>query len=172
VILGTDKANRIRSRFDAAHELGHLVLHREHPKPGDPKLERQAHRFANAFLLPGERLMEEWPEGRVDWRELMALKRRWQMSLAALLYRARQDRLVSETAYESATKYLSRAGWRKIEPGDLGPPERPRLLRRAVDALVDAGMSVTKLAEEARLPDALVRDYLRPRVPGRVPVEL
>src|SRR4051812_19151619 len=27
VILGTDKGNRARSRFDAAHELGHLVLH-------------------------------------------------------------------------------------------------------------------------------------------------
>jgi Zn-dependent peptidase ImmA (M78 family) len=90
VILGTDKANRIRSRFDAAHELGHLVLHRDHPKPADPKLEWQAHRFANSFLLPPERLIEEWPEGRLDWRKLMTLKRRWQMSLAALLYRARR----------------------------------------------------------------------------------
>jgi Zn-dependent peptidase ImmA (M78 family)/transcriptional regulator with XRE-family HTH domain len=172
VILGTDKSNRIRSRFDAAHELGHLVLHRDHPKPGDPQLERQAHRFASAFLLPRERLLQEWPRGRVDWRRLMPLKRRWQMSLAALLYRARQDQLVTETAYESATKYMSRAGWRKTEPGDLGPPEEPRLLRRAVDLLAAAGTSMTELAEEARLPEKLVQLYLRPHVPTRVPVEL
>jgi Zn-dependent peptidase ImmA (M78 family)/DNA-binding XRE family transcriptional regulator len=172
VILGAEKGDRVRSRFDAAHELGHLVLHRDHAKPADRILEKQAHRFASAFLLPRERLIDEWPKGRVDWRDLMVLKRRWQMSLAALLYGARQDGLLSETAYESATKYMSRAGWRTTEPGDLGPPERPRLLRHAVQALSEAGTSVTDLAEEARLPKELVRDYLRQRVPSRVPVDL
>ena len=172
VILGTEKEDRVRSRFDAAHELGHLVLHKDHAKPADRTLEKQAHRFASAFLLPRERLNEEWPRGRLDWRDLMVLKRRWQMSLAALLYRARQDKLLTETAYESATKYMSRAGWRTTEPGDLGAPERPRLLQNAVRALEDAGTSFSRLAEEARLPTELVNDYVRQRVPGRVAVEV
>lgn len=172
VILIADKEDRARSRFDAAHELGHLVMHREHPRPGDPQLEKQAHRFANAFLLPAERLHAEWPSGRLNWRKLMALARRWEMSLAALLYRARQDQLVSETAYESAIKYMSRAGWRKKEPLDLGPPERPRLLRRAVRALEEAGISIDELAAEAHLPLELVQGYLGPRVPSRIRVEL
>jgi Zn-dependent peptidase ImmA (M78 family)/transcriptional regulator with XRE-family HTH domain len=172
VILGSDKGDRARSRFDAAHELGHLVMHREHPKPGDRQLEGQAHRFASVFLLPTEQLHAEWPSGRLNWRELMALKRRWQMSLAALLYRARQDQLLSETAYESAIKYMSRAGWRKTEPGDLGLPERPKLLQRAVEALEGAGTSVDDLAAEAHLPKELLEHYLRPRIPARVRVEL
>jgi Zn-dependent peptidase ImmA (M78 family) len=138
IILGTDKDDKARSRFDAAHEFGHLVMHRDHPKPADRGLEKQAHRFASAFLLPAHQLEAEWREGRLSWRDLMGLKQRWQISLAALLYRAREEQLISPTTYESAIKYMSRAGWRKVEPGDLGPPERPRLLRRAVRALADS----------------------------------
>jgi len=173
VILDTGKGNRARSRFDAAHELGHLVMHRERARAADRDLEKQAHRFASAFLLPARQLEAEWPTGRLNWRELMTLKRRWQMSLAALLYRARQDELLSPTAYESAVKYISRAGWRKREPVDLGPPERPRLLRRAVRALEDSGISRDDLVDEAHIPLALIDEYVT--MPGssqRVSVEL
>ena len=58
VALSSDKGNYYRSRFDAAHELGHLVLHRSVDgkslrRSSDFKLlERQAHQFASAFLLP------------------------------------------------------------------------------------------------------------------------
>ena len=173
VILGLDKDDRARSRFDAAHELGHVVMHRNHPKPADRTLERQAHRFASVFLLPSHRLAQEWQPGRLQWRHLMALKRRWQMSLAALLYRARQDRLLTPTSYESAVKYVSRAGWRKHEPVDLGPPERPRLLRKAMGALEDSGTSLEDLVGEAHIPLDLVTEYVQ--MPGsnqRVNVEL
>lgn len=173
VILGSDKGDRARSRFDAAHELGHLVLHRDHPEPANRHLEKQAHRFAGAFLLPAERLTAEWPEGRVDWRDLMRLKQRWQVSLAALLYRARDLSLLSPTAYESAVKYMSRMGWRRSEPGDIGRPERPRLLRRAVEILEERGVTRENLAAEAHIPIEEVARYLTvPGTPGRVAVEL
>ena len=171
VILGVDKGDRARPRFDAAHELGHVVMHRDHPRSADRDLERQAHRFASSFLLPSDRLREEWQPGRLNWRDLMTLKRRWQMSLAALLYRARQDQLLTPTAYESAAKYISRAGWRK--QGDLGPPERPRLLRKAVHALQENGISREDLVDEAHIPLELVDEYVT--MPGssrRVSVEL
>lgn len=173
VILGVEKENRIRSRFDAAHELGHLVMHRDSPRPADPRLERQAHRFANAFLLPASRLEDEWPKGgRVDWRALLELKRTWNISLQALLYRARQTALISETTYASATRYLKHAGWKITEPGDEGPPERPRLLDHAVRVLDDAGFDLDDLAAEARLPRDLVEIYVDPGVPRRIAVEL
>jgi Zn-dependent peptidase ImmA (M78 family) len=173
VILGSDKGDRARSRFDAAHELGHLVMHRHHPQPGDRDLERQAHRFASAFLLPADQLVAEWPDTRLNWRALMAMKQRWQISMAALLYRAREDELISGTTYESAVKYMSRAGWRKAEPGDLGPPERPRLLRRAARALRESGMTIEELADEAHIPVDIVRMYVQsPERPRRVSVEV
>jgi Zn-dependent peptidase ImmA (M78 family)/DNA-binding transcriptional regulator YiaG len=170
VILGVDKQNRIRSRFDAAHELGHLVMHRELAKAADPALEKPAHRFGSAFLIPTECLREEWPAGRIDWRKLMAIKQRWQISLAALLYRARQDGLITEKGYTSATRYITRAGWRQTEPGDGGPPERPRLLAAAMEALGRSGMTVGDLADEARLPLRLVELYLQPTGLQRVDV--
>lgn len=173
VILGLDKGDRARSRFDAAHELGHLVMHRDHPQPGDRDLERQAHRFASTFLLPPDRLMAEWPSGRLNWRELMILKQKWQMSMAALLYRARENELLTATAYQSAIKYMSRAGWRKSEPGDLGPPERPRMLRRAARALLESGITVDDLADEAHIPVEIVRAYVQsPGTPRRVRVDV
>ena len=53
VVLGADKGQSDRSPFDAAHELGHLVLHRpEHA--GTREVETQAHRFAAAFLMPAD----------------------------------------------------------------------------------------------------------------------
>jgi Zn-dependent peptidase ImmA (M78 family) len=160
VILGSDKDVPNRSRFDAAHELGHLLMHFDHPKPDDRALETQAHRFAGAFLLPAEQLEQEWPAGRLRWPELLELKQRWQVSLAALLYRARQLDLISDSNYLSAIKYMSRAGWRRNEPGDIGSPERPRLLRQAVRALADTGFELDQLATEARLPVKELSDYL------------
>jgi Zn-dependent peptidase ImmA (M78 family)/DNA-binding XRE family transcriptional regulator len=172
VILDTGKGDRARSRFDCAHELGHLVMHRHHARAADAALEKQAHRFASAFLLPTERLQAEWPEGRVDWRELMALKQRWQMSLAALLYRAQDAGLISANTYQSALKYMSRAGWRKAEPGELGAPERPRLLRRAMKALEESGMGIERLADLAHIPVEVVQVYVTvPGSTGRVAVD-
>ena len=100
----------------------------------------------------------------------MGIKQRWQISLAALLYRARQDSIITETTYTSATRYLSRAGWRTTEPGDEGPPERPRLLNAAVTALAKTGRTAADIALEARLPMRLVEQYLEPVVPQRVDV--
>ena len=40
-----------RRRFDAAHELAHLVLHR-HGCPNGVEAEKEAHAFAGAFLMP------------------------------------------------------------------------------------------------------------------------
>ncbi len=170
VILGVHNQNRIRSRFDAAHELGHLIMHRDHARAADPAFEKQAHRFANAFLVPGASLREEWPTGRIDWRALMAIKQRWQISLAALLYRARQDSIITEATFASAMRYMSRAGWRITEPGDEGPPERPRLLAAAVTALAQTGKTPADITDEARLPARLVERYLQPAVPQRVDV--
>src|SRR6266487_2809421 len=81
VVLGSDKNDRARSRFDAAHELGHLVMHGEQLW-GLPQVEKQAHNFAAAFLMPCDDIYAQLPE-RIDWPRLFDLKRKWQVSLAA-----------------------------------------------------------------------------------------
>ncbi len=82
VVLATDKNDRARSRFDGAHELGHLVMHGEHVW-GLKQVESHAHAFAAAFLMPDRDIRDELPT-YADWPALFDLKHRWQVSLAAL----------------------------------------------------------------------------------------
>lgn len=128
VVLGSDKNDRARSRFDAAHEFGHLAIHGEEVW-GLPEVEKQAHMFAAAFLMPRADIYDELPD-RADWPALFDLKRQWQVSLAALLMRARTLGRMTEPAYLSAVKAASAMGWRRIEPAPLGEPEQPAMLRR------------------------------------------
>ncbi|MET7978293.1 ImmA/IrrE family metallo-endopeptidase [Streptomyces mirabilis] len=60
VVLGADKNDRARSRFDGAHELTHLVLHGEQIC-GVKEVETQAHQFAAAFLMPADDIYDQLP---------------------------------------------------------------------------------------------------------------
>ena len=127
IVLGTDKNDRARSRFDGAHELGHLVIHGDQIW-GVKEVERQAHAFAAAFLMPAKDIRDELPD-RADWPVLFQLKQKWQVSLAALLMRARTLGRMSENNYLTAVKAASARGWRRVEPVPLGPPEHPTCLK-------------------------------------------
>jgi Zn-dependent peptidase ImmA (M78 family)/DNA-binding XRE family transcriptional regulator len=126
VVLGTDKDDRARSRFDGTHELGHLVIHGEQIW-GVKEVETQAHQFAAGFLLPAEQIYDQLPT-TADWPALFELKRHWQVSLAALLMRARTLGRMTEGTYLSAIKTASARGWRRIEPVPLSRPEQPTRL--------------------------------------------
>lgn len=126
VVLGADKGDRARSRFDAAHELGHLVMHGEHVW-GIKQVEDQAHMFAAAFLMPEQDIRDDLP-ARADWPTLFELKKRWQVSIAALLMRAKSLDRMSDSDYLTAIKAASARGWRRREPVPLGLPEQPSRL--------------------------------------------
>lgn len=173
VILGADKGVRERSRRDALHELGHLVMHHVDPEAASAPLERQAERFASAMLVPAVALREEWPAGRrIDWPKLVTLKGRWGMSLGALIYRARELGLITPTNYESAVKYMSRRGWRVREPGPAGPPEEPKILGDAVRLMGENAVDLQQLLESDGLPPAdLLMTMLRiEQAPARKPL--
>ncbi|CAN5753337.1 XRE family transcriptional regulator [soil metagenome] len=141
VLLSADKDNGYRSRFDLAHELGHLILHRFIPRPTErdrhKQLEQQAHRFAGAFLLPAETFANE-VRTPVTLDDLLLLKRRWGVSVAAIVMRLRALKILDEEGAQSLFKRRSARWGAKAEPGDGDrAPERPRLLRRTIDLLVE-----------------------------------
>lgn len=167
VVLGADKGLRDRSRFDAAHELGHLVMHTVTDE-SSKRAEQQAHRFAAAFLMPESDIRHELP-ARADWPRLVELKAKWQVSIAALLMRARTLEIMPPNVYTQAYKFMSMRGWRKVEPGRLSAPESPILLRAAVDLAAHSGHTLEVLVEQAGLPLEEVRAVLsytdqRPKV--------
>ncbi len=151
-VLGADKNDRARSRFDAAHELGHLVAHKERVW-GLKAVEVQAHWFAAAFLMPREDIIDDLP-AKADWQTLFTLKQHWQVSLAALLMRAKELGKMDPASYLTAVKASSAQGWRRREPVPLGAPEEPQLLRRII---VDDRR--TRACQD--LPESVVNDILR-----------
>jgi len=165
VVLGADKGLRDRSRFDAAHELGHLLMHQE-GQAGTRVAEDQAHLFAAAFLMPRADIEHLLPS-RPDWRVLLELKSTWHVSLGALLRRAKSLGRMSPQAYTQAMKAMSVRGWRKTEPGHLGAPEVPLLLPAAVRAAQKTGATLDSLAEQAGMPLAELRMILGPSLDPR-----
>lgn len=68
------------------HEVGHLVMHgSSRPK----EMESQANRFATAVLIPRAAFWREFPKQhyRFDWAGLTAMKRRWGVSIQAIVRR-------------------------------------------------------------------------------------
>lgn len=156
VVQASTGTNYVRSRFDALHELGHLVMH-EGRDPGDRAIEKQANAFASSFLMPHEVALQVLPT-RLDtlaWGRLAELKRDWGMSIQAMLFRSRDLGLLGPDRYRTAMKYLSGRGWRVLEPGDreMGPAEAPMLIATAFARVAaHVGLSPEDFLEDARLP--------------------
>jgi Zn-dependent peptidase ImmA (M78 family)/transcriptional regulator with XRE-family HTH domain len=172
VVLGSNKGVTTRSRFDAAHELAHLILH-DDADAGTKLAEQEAHEFAAAFLMPADEIRDELPRS-VDWSALMHLKVRWRVSIAALLRRARTLDVIGEHQYVNALKAMSARGWRTEEPGDIhvGALESPVLLTRALDVLSEHGYSVEDVARTAGLPSQDIRQIIEDARDPRPQVEI
>jgi Zn-dependent peptidase ImmA (M78 family) len=133
IVLNSEKQSSSRSIWDIAHECGHLVLHRK-ACGRDAQREKEADRFAAAFLLPRAGLMREYRAGSTELAMLFDLKARWRVSVAAILRRAFDLNLIVGAQFLRAYKYLSSRGWRRGEP--LEPEtEKPETLAVAVQVL-------------------------------------
>ena len=128
-----------RKRFNLAHEIGHLVMDTSHASVDDESL---AHRFAAALLVPEEHAIRELGRERrhLDWGELMMLKRKYGLSMAAWIRRARDLMIISERCYESLNIERSAFGWRKCEPVKYLGDEEPLLLKQMIQRAVAEGL--------------------------------
>ncbi len=153
IFLSTEKGSGSRSRFDAAHELGHLIMHSD-CVPGDRIQEDQANRFASAFLLPRDGFLEECPK-RLVWPHFIALKERWIVSLAALIRRARDLGVISDDTYRRGNIQLHKR-WNSSEPSEP-EIERPVILPQVIKVLGQSGWPLSAIAEEVRLSETDIR---------------
>lgn len=118
-----------RQRLNLAHELGHLALH----VVDEIDEEKAAFRFAGAFLAPAEAVRRAVGSRRrnIQLTELRLLKRRFGMSLQALLRRLHDLDIITQAHYREWCININRMGYRKDEPDRL-PAEQPQWLRRTV----------------------------------------
>jgi Zn-dependent peptidase ImmA (M78 family) len=158
VIVVNNDFSLERRRLTMAHELAHRLIDTD--ALPDKVEEKMANTFAGAFLMPRDHLLKEVGKHRnaLGYQELIALKRVYRVSGAALLVRLRQLEVISDSVLTYAFQTVAR-GWRTEEPSPLetgeqkGRREQPhRFERLCYRALAEGLISLTKAAELLRLP--------------------
>lgn len=146
IFLNTLKSAE-RSRFDAAHELGHLVRDVFSMRHGDPQnsdMESQANAFAAAFLMPKESVIASRPPA-FTIKYLTKLKRHWGVSLVALARRYNTLNQISEWTYRGLMLEISKNGYRTREPDSM-ERETSQLLTQVLNFLKTKGMGRSDIA--------------------------
>jgi Zn-dependent peptidase ImmA (M78 family)/transcriptional regulator with XRE-family HTH domain len=139
-----------RSRFDAAHELGHLILHK-HGAPQGRQAELDANRFAAAFLMPKAGVLASAPKF-VTLPELRVRKKFWNVALAALNHRLYELEYTPEWQYQHLCVEISKRGYRTHEP-DGSPRETSLVLPQLFASLLkEDKLSRARIAEELQIP--------------------
>ena len=120
-----DNTNFYREQFTLAHELGHYIMHANKVNPQDLSndeyraMENEANQFASAFLLPKD-VFENCKVQRNygNLLEYIPLKQKWNVSIAAIVMRAFELRVINLDQFKKLQKSISYRGWRKKEIGD------------------------------------------------------
>lgn len=145
IAVGQGEKPKGRIFFDMAHELGHILLH-----PWSESLdligkeefkmrETQANMFASAFLLPQESFLQEIQAYPTALNYYLHLKKRWNCSMQAMIYRAHQLKAITDNQYQYMMRQVSKKGWRTKEPGDTPYYLNENIFQGAIDVLFEAG---------------------------------
>lgn len=153
VFLNTMKTAE-RSRFDATHELGHLILHAQGCDLTRPEAEQEANDFASAFLMPRESVIAHMPPSPlID--QIIYGKKIWNVAALALTYRLHDIGMLSDWHYHNVCIELGRRGYRNGEPDGI-VRETSQLLAKVFQALRNRGLSRADVADSLSIdPDEL-----------------
>lgn len=189
IILGLDKGSSSRSRLDLAHELGHMILHKnvnaEDFKKRDTfnLIEKQAFKFAGAFLMPASSFAADF--GGPSLSALQSLKIRWKVAIGAMIIRARDLGLISEEQENNLWRSYGRKGYRRHEPLDNEiPQEEPAILQQTFKMIIENNIQTKEqiyssipfsqkdIEELSCLPDGFLSDKPKAQVIDLKPREV
>ena len=139
IAYSNNKKSAARIHFDVAHEIGHICLHgwsediEELSKEEFKHREREANEFAAAFLLPRDTFKREAEIGPQTIAYYKHLKKRWKVSIAAMLRRSENLNVITRENYQALIRIMQRRGQRKEEPlDDTLITAEPALLKASV----------------------------------------
>lgn len=143
IFLSSDKNSNVRTRFDMAHELGHLIMHADYFQDDEldtalvnDKLEDEANRFAGALLLPKEEFSKDVRSTSIDF--FIQLKKKWKVSIAAMINRCETLGLFSSNQIKYLKDQMSKRVYWNREPLDSEMPiEKPFAHKQAVKLLLE-----------------------------------
>lgn len=127
-----------RSRFDCAHELGHIIMHTHNRKVREEKdnklLEIEADQFASEFLMPAEAFFATSPR-YLSIDNMIEYKKIWRTSLKAVNYKAHKLGLISDWVNRSNLMKINSLGYHIEEPEETHRDES-MMLPKIVSLLV------------------------------------
>lgn len=126
IIFSNSQMPEDRKRFSLAHELGHLIMHFDSVPKFEETVEDEANRFASEYLLPAEEIVNDL--NFLNFEKLGMLKRKWHVSMRAILHKARNLGCINDKTYRNFQINFSKKGYNKTEP-ILLPLERPTFIQ-------------------------------------------
>ncbi|EES48125.1 XRE family transcriptional regulator [Clostridium botulinum] len=140
IFISGNKECAVRSRFDLAHELGHLVLHNNIDKDDfeEKIIEKDADSFASELLYPSEIFLEDIQDYSLGFERFIELKEKWKVSIQLLVRKCKDLKVISDEKYIYFQKRISFNRWRKNEPLDNRiVSEKPRLFEDVIELLIE-----------------------------------
>jgi len=134
-----------RIRLNASHEFFHVLLGDCSSTCADLALDEMkgdedlAFACARNFLLPETQLREAF-EGE-SFVKLVKYKEKFGISISAMIYAARQQRILNDKTARFLWIEISRRGWREKEPGTVRPDRATRF-----EQLVDGAIYQKKIS--------------------------
>ena len=152
------------SIFDAAHELGHSLLHKDITRPPSLAVEREANEFASAFLMPPE-AVRAYTLGRVTPETVLREKAQWRVSAMDMLRRLYSLKVIPDWQYRAMCTEFARRGFHSAKPDGI-ERERSVLWQRIFSRLWRKRMTMDKIADSLHIDlydlERLLHDLIGP----------
>ena len=142
-----------RTRFDVAHELGHLVLHGGSAYCESREAEKEANAFAGEFLMPRSSMFEYLPRNP-GVAQLLEVKTAFKVSAIALAYRAHKVGMMSDWTYRHTMTHLGSRGFREGEPNGMRHHEGSRVFPQVFSSTKKNRLGAAGIARELALPES------------------
>lgn len=176
IVAIADGVSPDRLRMNVAHEIGHLVLHKDVLIP-EKQAEREAFQFASELLMPSDSIAPEFDAFGTNLEALLGLKQKWGVSVQALIRRAHDLDRVSERHYRTLNARIARLGWKYEEPPVAERfDERPLAVRKMAEVAFGLPLPFRAMEKALHVPESQLRLFFsryRPssQNPGRVSQE-
>jgi Zn-dependent peptidase ImmA (M78 family) len=145
--------------MNVAHEIGHLILHKDAVVP-DRQAEIEAFTFASNFLMPIHAISRDLQATGFDLGGLVEVKRKWGVSIQALIRRGRDLSLISERHYRTLNAGITKLGWKHLEPDSAERfAEHPLAVRRMAETAFGTPLPFPRMEKALHVPQSELRRF-------------
>lgn len=158
ILVRRRKCGATRINYDVGHELGELIFHSS--SNATAQHEKKMNRFVGALLMPESGFVPHFRARPLTISHLWELKKTWGASLSAIVQRALEIGLLSESEFVGWKRRFAARDWSRLEPNE---PQLagPKLLRRSLEVMTRHSVSLEDFAMYVGLSELGLAELLR-----------